>query len=109
MDSLPDDPWRGWNPIDPAHRENPHPALHLLRRVDPVNVTSFGVWRLTRYADVVRLLRDVPSGVRLSDGTLFGGSPVLGPTQADAFMLRQDPPVHTRLRKLVSKAFTPRA
>jgi pimeloyl-[acyl-carrier protein] synthase len=106
VDALADDPWRGWNPEDPAQRENPYPTLAQLRRSEPVNETAFGLWRLLRYADVVRLLRDVPSGVRLSDGTLYGQTEPLGP---DHFMLRQDPPHHTRLRKLVSKAFTPRA
>jgi cytochrome P450 len=103
------DPWQGWNPIDPGQRENPHPALARLRREDPVNETAFGLWRLTRYTDVVRLLRDVPTGVRLSDGTFFGQSADAPRLSADEFMLRQDPPTHTRLRKLVSKAFTPRA
>jgi cytochrome P450 len=108
VDAPLDDPWRGWNPQDPVQREDPYPSLAHLRRTEPVNETAFGLWRVLRHADVVRLLREVPSGVRLSDGTLFGqGSmPEMGP---DHFMLRQDPPNHTRLRKLVSKAFTPRA
>lgn len=108
-DPWTEDPWRGWNPVDPAQRDDPHPALARLRSADPVNETPFGLWRLTRYADVVRLLRDVPSGVRLSDGTLFGQPASTAPLRPDDFMLRQDPPTHTRLRKLVSKAFTPRA
>jgi cytochrome P450 len=107
--ALSDDPWGGWNPLDPAQRENPYPALARLRSADPVNETPFGLWRLTRYADVVRLLRDVPSGVRLSDGRIFGQPADAPQLRSDRFMLRLDPPDHTRLRKLVSKAFTPRA
>jgi cytochrome P450 len=109
VESPSSDPWSGWNPIDPAQRDDPHPALARLRRDDPVNETPFGLWRLTRHADVVRLLRDVPSGVRLSDGSLFGQPPGQLSLRPDDFMLRQDPPAHTRLRRLVSKAFTPRA
>jgi cytochrome P450 len=102
------DPWRGANPLDPGFRANPHPALAQLRETDPVNETPVGIWRLTRYDDCVTLLTRVRTGVRLSDGSFPGEGliPNGGPAE---FMLQQDPPNHTRLRKLVSKAFTPRA
>jgi cytochrome P450 len=102
-----DDPWLGCNPVDPAFRDDPYPALHRLRAIDPVNETPAGIWRLTRYADVNRLLHDVPAGVRATDGTLPGVDESL--TGQRLFMLQQDPPTHTRLRRLVSAAFTPRA
>lgn len=102
-----DDPWRGCNPFDPAFRDDPYPSLHRLRAIDPVNETPVGYWRLTRYADVNRLLHDVPAGVRTTDGVLPGvDEATSGPRR---FMLQQDPPTHTRLRRLVSNAFTPRA
>src|SRR5215475_12189399 len=66
------DAWHGANPIDPAFRADPHPFLKHLREVDPVNETPVGIWRLTRYADCVRLLTQVPTGVRMADGKLFG-------------------------------------
>ena len=56
---------------------------------------------------MVRLLSDVPAGMRRTDGTLPGAEVTDG--RAGQFMLQRDPPDHTRLRKLVSKAFTPRA
>jgi cytochrome P450 len=102
-----DDPWRGCNPLDPAFRNDPHPFLHRLRDLDPVNETPIGIWRLTRYADVTRLLHDVPAGVRTTDGILPGVDESLAGQRE--FMLQQDPPAHTRLRRLVSHAFTPRA
>jgi len=102
------DPWQGANPADPAFRADPHPFLKHLREVDPVNETPVGIWRLTRYADCVRLLTQVPTGVRLADGKLLGQDLLPGGGPGE-FMLQQDPPNHTRLRKLVSKAFTPRA
>ncbi len=105
---LADDPWKGANPVDPAFRRDPYPALARLRELDPVNATPFGVWRLTRYDDCVRLLRHSGAGVRRSDGTTMRSAAM--PEQfVDEFMLQRDPPAHTRLRKLVSRAFTPRA
>ena len=103
-----DDPWGGCNPLDPAFRADPYPALARLRERDPVNLTPIGFWRLLRYDDVVRLLRDVRCGVRTTDG-LLPGIDESQPEDQRLFMLQQDPPTHTRLRKLVSRAFTPRA
>src|SRR5437870_1916813 len=102
-----DDPWRGSNPLDPAFRDDPYPSLRRLREVDPVNLTPIGFWRLTRYADVMRLLYEVPAGTRTTDGVLPGVDESLSGQRQ--FMLQQDPPAHTRLRRLVSRAFTPRA
>jgi len=102
-----DDPWLGCNPFDPAFRDDPYPSLARLRALDPVNEMPVGIWRLTRYADVNRLLHDVPAGVRTTDGVLPGVDESL--TGQRLFMLQQDPPTHTRLRRLVSSAFTPRA
>jgi cytochrome P450 len=104
------DPWRGWNSFDPqVGRDRMYERIAALRRLDPVNETPLGLWRLTRYDDVVRLLKHVPSGVRTTDGKSY--APHLDDGQVDgagSFMLTQDPPAHTRLRKLVSRAFTPR-
>src|SRR3989454_9316608 len=102
-----DDPWLGCNPFDPAFRAGPYPSLARLRALDPVNEMPVGIWRLTGYADVNRLLHDVPAGVRTTDGILPGVDESL--TGQRLFMLQQDPPTHTRLRRLVSSAFTPRA
>jgi cytochrome P450 len=109
--AVPEGNWCGLDITDPgvqkAFRSDPHPYLAHLRAVEPVNRTPLGIWRLSRYADCVRLLRDVPCGVRKTDGTLLFDDP--SQVRPREFMLSQDPPNHTRLRKLVSKAFTPRA
>lgn len=102
-----DDGWAGANPFDPTFRDDPHPALRQLRERDPVNETPVGIWRLTRWADVNRLLHEVPCGVRTTDGALPGVDEELAGQRL--FMLQQDPPNHPRLRRLVSGAFTPRA
>jgi cytochrome P450 len=106
-DSWKSDPWLGVNPIDPDFRANPYPYIKRLRDYDPVNETPIGVFRLTRYDDVVRMLKEVPSGVRMADGSIFGGINL--PGGPSEFILRQDPPDHTRLRKLMNQAFRPRA
>ena len=106
--TIVDDGWSGCNPLDPVFRNDPYPRLAHLRETDPVNQTPIGIWRLLRYADVVRLLSDVRCGVRTTDGFLPGIDEAELVNQR-LFMLQQDPPTHTRLRKLVSRAFTPRA
>ena len=106
-DSWKNDPWLGVNTLDPAFRADPYPLLQRLREYDPVNETPIGLFRLTRYDDVVRMLKEVPSGVRFADGnTLTSTTLPGGPGQ---FILQQDPPDHTRLRKLMNQAFRPRA
>src|SRR5262245_55492098 len=92
-------PWRGAVPFDPAVRDDPYPAPARLREIAPVSETPVGFWRLTRYADVDRLLHDVPAGVRTTDGRLPGVDEMRSAQRL--FMLQQDPPTHTRLRQLV--------
>jgi cytochrome P450 len=96
----------------PAMLEDPYPIYHQLRSFDPVlwNERIPG-WIVTRYADVNAALRDG----RLSSeragrlqARLGEAFQPLVDSQSNA-MLSTDAPRHTRLRGLVSKAFTPRA
>jgi pimeloyl-[acyl-carrier protein] synthase len=74
---------------------DPYPHYAAMREADPVHFDeSRGSWLLFRYADVEPALRD---NDRFSAEQQPGGS-----------MLVTDPPDHTRLRTLVSKAFTAR-
>ena len=107
------DPFQGVNVRDPVFRANPFPALAKLRSTAPIT-RLFGSWRLARYHDCVRLLREAPTSVRLPQKRQRGQgkraqdeSPARAGTEQ--FMLHLDPPAHTRLRKLVAKAFTPKA
>lgn len=104
--------WHGVDPADPdAERwQDPFPPLAWFRAHAPVNQTPAELWRLYRYADCMRVLRELPCGVRRTDGSAPGNAMGGGGDGAGGqFMLQQDAPNHTRLRKLVAKAFTPRA
>src|SRR3989449_2078352 len=86
---------------------DPYPPSHRLRTEDPVHNGAFGFWVLTRYGDVVTALR----APRLAKEAIapFGAARFGAPVPAMGLsMLDRDPPDHTRLRGLVSKAFTPR-
>jgi pimeloyl-[acyl-carrier protein] synthase len=98
-----------FNPFLPEFHADPYPVYRRLRDEDPVHRTLPGFWMLTRYDDVLAVLRDARFG---REGFVpfleqIYGSP--GETGAPPrSMLFQDPPDHTRLRGLVNKAFTPR-
>ncbi|WP_371587033.1 cytochrome P450 family protein [Streptomyces virginiae] len=100
---------------DPAFLADPFPLYRQLREDGPVrHVVAAGgleAWLVTRYEDGLAALSDsrLSSDVRdASDGRLLAQLP---DTESDSMlsnMLRSDPPDHTRLRRLVSKAFTAR-
>jgi len=98
-----------FSPFDPRFRADPYPHLHRLRALDPVHFIEMpGLWLLTRYADVAAALRDA----RLSAERFHLSIPELRSstllTSLSSMMLLRDPPDHTRMRTLVSTAFTPR-
>ena len=94
-----------FNPFLPEFIENPFPIYHRLRSEDPVHESPMGFWVLTRYDDVAGMLRDARFGRKGFDTLLQAR---FGEAGFDLSMLFRDPPDHTRLRALVSKAFTPR-
>jgi hypothetical protein len=100
-----------FNPLLPEFRLDPYPTYQRLRLEDPVHHSPLAnVWVLSRYADVVSVLRDARFG--RADAEEFWRERIgLGPahTIISKWMLFRDPPDHTRLRTLVNKAFTPRA
>nr|WP_168512188.1 cytochrome P450 [Streptomyces sp. S1D4-11]QIY98910.1 cytochrome P450 [Streptomyces sp. S1D4-11] len=96
----------------------PHAAYRTLRDHHPVawqhepEVLGWpagpGFWAVTRHADVVRVLKD-----SATYSSTLGATQIRDPDPDDLpfirrMMLNQDPPDHGRLRRLVSRAFTPR-
>jgi cytochrome P450 len=98
-----------FNPMDPEFVADPYPMYHRLRAEDPVHHSPLGFWVLTRYPDVMAMLRDprlIKEPIAAFVAARFG---MAVPPGLGLSMLDRDPPDHTRLRGLVSKAFTPRA
>ena len=103
----------GLDPTAPGFFADPYAQYAALRRLDPVHRSPFGPWMCTRYEDCVRLLRDPSLSVEDRNAgidrraRLFGaGDPRR--RRGVAAILNLDPPAHTRIRRLVGKAFTPR-
>ena len=107
--ALTDIDWAGANPLSPAFRDNPYPALNALREKDPVNQTPIGPWRICRYADISMVFKSAPTSMTLSDGTNPNFDPLDRRGSFLEFMLNKDGSEHIRLRRLVVKAFTRRA
>ncbi|MFE9427379.1 cytochrome P450 [Kitasatospora sp. NPDC006697] len=92
-------------------RGDPYPLYRRLRELDPVHVTDAGRLYLTRYADCNAVLRH-PDLVVQSPEWMDRASPDWrqspGLVQNIESVLFRDPPVHTRLRRLVNKSFSAR-
>jgi cytochrome P450 len=104
-----------YNPFLDTYRTDPYPALHVLRSRAPVCFHRvLRSWLLSRHADVVRALRDPRLSVDRTQTSVFKAMDfehTFGPALAKAVtrsLLMVDPPDHTRMRRLVNKAFTPR-
>jgi cytochrome P450 len=96
-----------FNPMDPEFVADPYPTYHRLRAEDPVHHSPLGFWVLTRYEDVVAVLRD-PRFAKEAIAAFVAARFGVAASGIGLSMLDRDPPDHTRLRGLVSKAFTPR-
>jgi cytochrome P450 len=107
-----------FDPFAPGFTDDPYPQYAVMRAQAPVYEHPFGFWLLTGYDEVSWLLR---AGLSVEDGNMAAdsllrqmrdqmyGTADESPRASAVSMLDRDPPDHTRLRRLVSKAFTPRA
>jgi len=92
------DPFPG--PFAKEIQDDPHPCYRWLREERPVYYNAAGdYWALSRYADIVAAVRN-PADFSSAEG--IGPARIVGRA-----MLTSDPPDHTRLRALVSRAFQP--
>ena len=105
-----------FDPFASGFTDDPYPQYAVMRAQAPVYEHPFGFWLLTGYEGVSWLLR---AGLSVEDDNLAADSLLrqmreatfgdVVPRDNAVSMLDRDPPDHTRLRRLVSKAFTPRA
>jgi cytochrome P450 len=98
-----------YNPLSPSVYTDPYPTYERLRDKDPVHWSPLmDSWVFSRYKHVDGILRDHK---RFSNDTSKRGNPSHIDESFDLAnqpsMLFRDPPDHTRLRALVSRAFTP--
>ena len=99
----------GLQPLSARTAQDPYPAYAALRDRAPVHHSRLlRAWVFTRHADVGAILRDhrrFRNDPR--KGTLSSRQLAMLPPPHEFTLLFLDPPNHTRLRALVSKAFTP--
>jgi cytochrome P450 len=91
----------------------PHEAFRLLREHDPVHwqpepPPNHGFWAITKYHDVETVIDDPATYSSERGGVILEE---MAPDELDArkSMMETDPPRHTRMRKIASPLFTPRA
>ena len=101
-----------FNPLSPEFIRDPYPHYDRLRRVEPVHITSHGMYLISRHSDVSGVLRDKRFGKDFVERSTrrYGAKIMEEPIfrSMSHWMLQQDPPDHARLRGLVVKAFTAR-
>ena len=106
--------WRtgvAYNPLSDRMAQDPYPVYAALHRLSPVHRSRLmNAWLFARHADGDAILRDhrhFSSDPR--QGTLTRRQQAMLPPPDEFTLLFLDPPDHTRLRRLVTGAFTSRA
>jgi cytochrome P450 len=120
MATTPETPEAGYlppmiNPFEPGFFDDPYSQYRAVREHEPVHHSPMGAWLLLRWDDVNRVLRDQTLSVeerhaaveRQVDPEIQALLDRRG-ERVDRSMLNLDPPDHHRLRRLVSKVFTPK-
>ncbi len=90
--------------------DNPYPYYRELRSTDPVHQLPDGSYFLTRYADVLEIYRDpksFSSDKKIEFYPKFGDCPLY--RHHTTSLVFNDPPLHTRVRRLIAGALSPKA
>ncbi len=96
--------------LDQVFLDDPYPTYRALREHDPVHRMPDGSYFLTRYDDLVAVYRDAKtwsSDKKVDFRPNFDDSLLY--EHHTTSLVFNDPPVHTRVRKLLGPAFSPRA
>ena len=111
---MSDDVLRNWGNFEAPHGDDPYPLYAGLRQEAPVHRATLPdgrvAWVISRYGDAREallnplLFKDLDRAQALNPAAVPGRLP---PALFGRNMLSADPPDHTRLRSLVSRAFTP--
>ena len=96
------------DPFDPSVRDDPFPVYRALRQRGRWHRTDYGLHLVPGYDDCAAVLSDPAWGHGYFDG-INPFRPGVDPELLPGSFLLMDPPRHTRLRSLVSKAFTVRS
>jgi cytochrome P450 len=93
-----------FDPYSYEHHEDPYPTYRRMRDVAPAYLDEeHGFWALSRYDDVRAAIDDWPTFSSTGGITLERRT-----ANVEPMLIEMDPPRHTELRALVSRAFTPR-
>jgi cytochrome P450 len=95
-----------WDPLDAELDDDPHPVWRRMRDDAPLYRNDrYDFWALSRFADVEAAHRD-PGTFSSAYGTVL--EMMGGDMTSTGLIIFMDPPDHTVMRALVSRAFTPR-
>ena len=95
--------------LPPEFAAHPYPVYRALREHAPVKQMPDGSWFLTRYYDILHVYRDpkvYSSDKKKEFGPKYGPSPLL--EHHTTSLVFNDPPLHTRVRRLILGALSQR-
>jgi cytochrome P450 len=96
--------------LPPEFYDDPYPTYRRLRETSPVHRLPDGALFLTRWADLDRVYRDTTifsSDKVVEFGAKYGATKLF--EHHTTSLVFNDPPLHTRVRRLIAGALTPRA